>query len=72
MSSKLTDEDVNSKTVISALYALRGHETPVTADALAQYLKCSEVRVLQLLRQLKKQRLVKDYYRKAGRVWGTW
>jgi len=70
--AKLRDKDVSSKRVIGAIYDLRGHEEPVGAAALARELQCSEERVLELLKGLKRQRLVKDYYRKAGRVWGIW
>jgi Mn-dependent DtxR family transcriptional regulator len=70
--AKLRDEDVTSKRLLRALYDLRGHEVPVGAGALARELRCSEERALGLLRDLKRQRLVRDYRRKAGRVWGIW
>jgi len=70
--AKLGDKDVTRKRAIRAIYVTGGHEVSVGVAALARELKCSEKRVLNLLRGLENQRLVRDYYRKAGRVWGTW
>lgn len=64
--------DINERTVIRALYELRGEHVPVSAKAIAAYLKVDEPLVLSLLRGLKKQRIVKDVQRKGERVWTTW
>lgn len=69
----MTDADaITTRTVIGALYELRGEHSAVSAAAIAAYLKTDEPLVLSRLRELKRRRLVKDVRRKGERLWTTW
>jgi RIO-like serine/threonine protein kinase len=72
MARLLRDEDVSSGRVLRALYDLRGDSEPVPASSIAQNLRCTDERVLEHLRNLKNQRIVRDCRRKGARVWTTW
>lgn len=64
--------DINSRTVLRALHELGVERNPISASAVAAYLKVDEALVLSSLRGLKKQRIVKDVRRKGERVWTKW
>lgn len=66
------EQDISTRTVLRALYRLRGEHDAVAASSIATFLKCDEALVLSRLRALKKQRIVKDVRRRGERLWTTW
>lgn len=64
--------DINTRTVMRAVWDLHGHGAWPTVAKISAYLEAPESDVRPLLTQLKARRIFKDRRRNNETVWGPW
>lgn len=64
--------DIETSTVIAAIYTLKRRRDWPTRQEIAEYLKCPDSTVKLLLVQLRKKRIMRDRARKGETRWMPW